>query len=61
MLKDCQQIQSFEKNFKRLSVAVASNRLDGIINKIWGFSRQNSLVLIKQGMVRVKLYGDQQK
>lgn len=53
MFKDCQQIQSFEKNFKRLSVVVASNRLDGIINKIWGFSRQNSLVLIKQGKVRV--------
>ncbi|PKM52877.1 MAG: hypothetical protein CVV00_15170, partial [Firmicutes bacterium HGW-Firmicutes-5] len=52
-IKDYQQIQSFEKNFKRLSVVVASNRLDGIINKIWGFSRQNSLVLIKQGKVRV--------
>ena len=50
---NCQQIHSFEKNFKRLSVVVASNRLDGIINKIWGFSRQNSLVLIKQGKVRV--------
>jgi RNA-binding protein YlmH len=52
-IKEWHQIQSFEKNFKRLSVVVASNRLDGIINKIWGFSRQNSLVLIKQGKVRV--------
>lgn len=34
-------------------MVVASNRLDGIINKIWGFSRQNSLVFIKQGKVRV--------
>lgn len=53
IIKDALQIQSFEKNFKRISVVVASNRLDGIINKIWGFSRQNSLVLIKQGKVRV--------
>lgn len=43
MFKDCQQIQSFEKNFKRLSVVVASNRLDGIINKIWGFSSKIAL------------------
>ncbi|WP_373482051.1 YlmH/Sll1252 family protein [Acetobacterium sp.] len=52
-IKDSQQIQSFKKNFKRISVVVASNRIDGIINKIWGFSRQNSLVLIKQGKARV--------
>lgn len=42
-----------EKKFKRISCVIASNRLDGIINKIWGFSRQNSLVFIKQGKVRV--------
>jgi len=52
-IKDYQQIQSVEKNFKRISVVVASNRLDGIINKVWGFSRQNGLVFIKQGKVRV--------
>ncbi|MCG2729667.1 MAG: YlmH/Sll1252 family protein [Acetobacterium sp.] len=52
-IKEGTEISSFEKNFKRLSVVVASNRLDGIINKIWGFSRQNSLVFIKQGKVRV--------
>lgn len=52
-IKTSQQIESFEKNYKRLSVVVASNRIDGIINKIWGFSRQNSLVLIKQGKLRV--------
>nr|WP_320025582.1 YlmH/Sll1252 family protein [uncultured Acetobacterium sp.] len=52
-IKECTEISSFEKNYERLSVVVASNRLDGIINKIWGFSRQNSLVFIKQGKVRV--------
>lgn len=52
-IKECSEIISFEKNFKRMSLVVASNRLDGIINKIWGFSRQNSLVFIKQGKVRV--------
>ncbi|AFA48944.1 YlmH/Sll1252 family protein [Acetobacterium woodii] len=52
-LKEYAQISGFQKEFKRLSVIVASNRLDGIINKIWGFSRQNSLVYIKQGKVRV--------
>ncbi|URN83025.1 YlmH/Sll1252 family protein [Acetobacterium wieringae] len=52
-IKTGEQIESFEKNYKRMSVVVASNRMDGIINKIWGFSRQNSLVLIKQGKLRV--------
>ncbi len=52
-ITDFRQIECFTKNFKRISVVVASNRLDGIINKIWGFSRQNSLVFIKQGKVRV--------
>ena len=52
-LKEYTQISAFQKVFRRLSVVVASNRLDGIINKIWGFSRQNSLVYIKQGKVRV--------
>lgn len=52
-LKEYAQINGFQKEFKRLSVIVASNRLDGVINKIWGFSRQNSLVFIKQGKVRV--------
>lgn len=48
-----EEIVPSEQKFKRLSCVVASNRLDGIINKIWGFSRQNSLVFIKQGKVRV--------
>lgn len=52
-IKEYQQILCVKKNFKRISVVVASNRLDGIINKIWGFSRQNSLIFIKQGKVRV--------
>lgn len=52
-IKESSEIVSFEKNYKRVYFVVASNRLDGIINKIWGFSRQNSLVFIKQGKVRV--------
>lgn len=52
-IKEYDQIMRFEKNFKRVTFVVASNRLDGIINKIWGFSRQNSLIFIKQGKVRV--------
>jgi RNA-binding protein YlmH len=51
--KEWKQIETYTKNYKRLSIVVASNRLDGIINKIWGFSRQNSLIFIKQGKVRV--------
>lgn len=51
--KDSSEIQAFEKNFKRLSLVVASNRIDGIINKIFGFSRQDSLTYVRQGRVRV--------
>ncbi|MBK5243602.1 MAG: hypothetical protein JJE18_01010 [Eubacteriaceae bacterium] len=47
------EIKVFERNFKRLTLVVASNRIDGIINKIWGFSRQDSLTYVKQGRVRV--------
>lgn len=47
------EIKVFERNFKRLILVVASNRIDGIINKIWGFSRQDSLTYVKQGKVRV--------
>ena len=50
---DCSEIKAFERNFKRLNPVVASNRVDGIINKMWGFSRQDSLTYIKQGKVRV--------
>jgi len=52
-IKEFSEMMAFEKNFERISFVVASNRMDGIINKIWGFSRQNSLVFIKQGKVRV--------
>ncbi|KNZ42175.1 YlmH/Sll1252 family protein [Acetobacterium bakii] len=51
--KNWTEIVTIEKNFKRMSLVVASNRIDGIINKIWGFSRQDSLTYIKQGRVRV--------
>ncbi|MBC3887643.1 hypothetical protein GH810_04900 [Acetobacterium paludosum] len=52
-IKESSEMMALDKNFERVSFVVASNRMDGIINKIWGFSRQNSLVFIKQGKVRV--------
>lgn len=47
------QIKTFELRFKRLELVAASDRLDGVINKIWGFSRQDSITYIKQRRVRV--------
>ncbi|MEG1105220.1 MAG: YlmH/Sll1252 family protein [Eubacterium sp.] len=47
------EIKSFELKFKEINLVVASDRLDGIINKIWGFSRQDSITYIKQHRVRV--------
>ena len=46
-------IKTFELRFKRLELVAASDRLDGVINKIWGFSRQDSITYIKQRRVRV--------
>ncbi len=43
------KITAFEKKFKRVSIVIVSDRVDGIINKIWGFSRQQSIKYIKQG------------
>lgn len=50
---EVKEIQVFVKNFKRLSIVVASERIDGIINKIWGFSRQDSITYIRQGRLRI--------
>ena len=50
---EASQIRAFELKFKRLELVAASDRLDGIINKIWGFSRQDSLTYIRQRRVRV--------
>lgn len=47
------EIKEFEPKFKRMDLVAASDRLDGIINKIWGFSRQDSITYIKQRRVRV--------
>ncbi|MEG0378046.1 MAG: YlmH/Sll1252 family protein [Eubacterium sp.] len=45
--------ECFDVKFKEMDLVVASDRLDGIINKIWGFSRQDSITYIKQRRVRV--------
>ncbi len=47
------EIKNYVPRFKRMTLVAASDRLDGIINKIWGFSRQDSLTYIKQRRVRV--------
>ncbi|MDO4287660.1 MAG: YlmH/Sll1252 family protein [Eubacterium sp.] len=47
------EIKGYALKFKRLELVAASDRLDGIINKIWGFSRQDSLTYIRQRRVRV--------
>ncbi|MEG0377804.1 MAG: YlmH/Sll1252 family protein, partial [Eubacterium sp.] len=47
------EIKEFELKFKRMDLVAASDRLDGVINKIWGFSRQDSITYIKQRRVRV--------
>ncbi|MGL4606862.1 MAG: YlmH/Sll1252 family protein [Eubacteriaceae bacterium] len=51
--KEINELIVIEKKFKRLSVVIASERIDGIINKIWGFSRQDSILYIKQGRLRI--------
>ena len=47
------EIKNYTLKFKRMELVTASDRLDGVINKIWGFSRQDSLTYIKQRRVRV--------
>lgn len=47
------EIKSVPQKFKTLSLVVSSPRLDGIIGKIWGFSRQNAVEIIKARRVRV--------
>ena len=51
--KKVDEILSFERQYKRLSLIVSSDRIDGIIGKIWGHSRQNSLEFIKQRKVKI--------
>lgn len=53
IVKRTDQILTFERQFKRLSLVIASNRIDGLLGKIWGHSRQKSLDLIKQKKVKV--------
>lgn len=53
MVKNSDEILSFERKYQELSLIVASNRIDGILGKIWGNSRQKSLELIKQKKVKI--------
>lgn len=48
-----EEIRSYTLQFKSLDLVVSSLRVDGIIGKIWGFSRQDALTYIKQRRLRV--------
>jgi RNA-binding protein YlmH len=48
-----QDIKAYEPAFKELDVVAASCRVDGLIGKIWGFSRGDALTAIHQGRLRV--------
>ena len=48
-----EEIKAYEMTFKELTIVASSQRVDGMIGKIWGFSRQDALIYIKQGRLRV--------
>jgi RNA-binding protein YlmH len=52
-LKSRDAILTFERQFDEKHIIVASDRLDGIIGKIFGHSRQQSLEMIRQKKVRL--------
>ncbi len=51
--RDAHHIIPFTPHFKTLELVIASDRVDGLIGKIWGFSRQDALTYIKQKRLRV--------
>ncbi|WKY46373.1 YlmH/Sll1252 family protein [Eubacteriaceae bacterium ES3] len=52
-VKRLDEILTFERQFVEKSIVVASDRLDGIIGKIFGHSRQISIEMIRQKKVRL--------
>lgn len=52
-LGDHHDIKSYPIAYKAMSIVTASDRVDGLIGKIWGFSRQDALEMIKQKRLRL--------
>ncbi|WKY42998.1 YlmH/Sll1252 family protein [Eubacteriaceae bacterium ES2] len=52
-VKKIEEILVFERHFEQKEIVVASSRLDGMIGKIFGHSRQASLEMIRQKKVRL--------
>ena len=52
-IEDVGEIKTYPIAYKSLSVVTASDRVDGLIGKIWGFSRQDALEMIKQKRLRI--------
>ncbi len=53
LVKEIDEILVFERQYKRINLIATSNRIDGILGKIWKHSRQNSLDFIKQKKVKI--------
>ena len=50
---DYDGIRVFTKSFKEMNITVSSERIDSVIARIWGLSRQDAAMAVKQGRVRV--------
>lgn len=50
---DAENIKAYALKYKVINFVASSERVDGIIGKIWGFSRQDALVMIQQKRLRV--------
>lgn len=48
-----EKIKPFVLKFKDLNLTVNSPRIDAIIGKIWGLSRQDAVTAVSQGRVRI--------
>lgn len=46
-------IRDYPLHFETLDVVAASPRVDGVLGKIWGMSRQNVVEAVKQGRVQI--------
>ena len=53
LVKEIDEMLVFERQYKRITFIISSNRIDGLLGKIWKHSRQNSLDLIKQKKVKI--------
>ena len=50
---DACDIRAFPRAFKTLGITVNSERVDSVIARIWGLSRQDAALAVKQGRVRI--------